>query len=158
MKELGTPQPTIARGCQNILQSGIKVFRIRLMALVIIKTNTFVDEAYVEGLLSAMSQHISRSLGRNEDRIMVSLEDQGKLMQGGSLEPCAYVEVRNLDLDHEDLTPLANAMAQDVQQYLRIPPERIRVQYLGVTDSMWSWHNNEFSVYAPRQQSDYRDF
>ncbi len=128
------------------------------MAYLQIQTNTFVDEAYVAGLMSALSQHVSRLIGKPEERIVVHMHDQAKIMQGGNFDPLACIEVRNLELDNEDLTPLAHAIAGDVEQYMGIPQDRIWVYFAGIANDSWSWHNNEFLVYSPPEKRDYRDF
>lgn len=123
------------------------------MAYIRIQTNCYVDETFQDALLTALSQMVSKRLGKTEDHVMITIQDSTKMCLGGSYEPAAFVELRSLDLDAEDTTPLADSIAQDLKRYLQIPVSRVYIVFTGVHDSMWAWHDNAFSVWAEPSRS-----
>lgn len=118
------------------------------MSYIRIQTNCYVDETFQDGLLTALSQMVAKRLGKSEAQVMITIQDSTKMCLGGTYDPAAFVEVRSLELDAEDTTPLADAIAQDLKRYLQIPMDRVYITFTGVTESMWAWHNNAFSVWA----------
>ncbi len=129
------------------------------MAYVSIRTNCYVDESYVDSLLVALSDKVARRLGKSEDQVMVALQDGVKMVMGGTYDPAALVEIRSLELDSEDTTPLAVEIADYIEKYLTIPHARLYIGFAGVMESMWAWHDGEFSVWsAPRRQATYGDY
>jgi phenylpyruvate tautomerase len=128
------------------------------MAYIRIQTNCYVDETFQDGLLTALSQMVAKRLGKTEDHVMITIQDSTKMCLGGTYDPAAFVEVRSLELDAEDTTPLADAIAQDLKHYLQIPMSRVYITFTGVTESMWAWHNNAFSVWSEPRRRGYGGF
>ena len=128
------------------------------MAYIRIQTNCYMDETFQDALLTALSQLVSRRLGKSEDHVMITIQDSTKMILGGTYDPAAFVELRSLELDAEDTTPLADAIAADIKRYFQIPVDRIYITFNGVSESMWAWHNNSFSVFSQPSRSSYTDY
>lgn len=127
------------------------------MAYIRIQTNCYVDETFQDALLTALSQLVARRLGKSEAQVMITIQDSTKMCLGGTYDPAAFVELRSLELDAEDTTPLADAIAVDLKRYLQIPMDRVYIIFTGVTESMWAWHNNAFSVWSEPSRSSYSE-
>ena len=123
------------------------------MAYIRIQTNCYVDETFQDSLLTALSQMVAKRLGKSEDHVMITIQDSTKMCLGGTYDPAAFVEVRSLDLDAEDTTPLADSIAQDLKHYLQIPMNRVYITFTGVAESMWAWHDNAFNVWSEPTRS-----
>jgi len=94
-------------------------------------------------LLKAASQTVSKSTGKAETYVMVSLNTQPNMLMGGSDDALAYLDYRALGLP-ADRSAFSAALCQLIEDQLSIAGERV---YISMTDSErqnWGWNHQTF--------------
>ena len=106
-----------------------------------IVTNKAVENE--AAFLKAASKTVSKSTGKAETYVMVSLDTQPNMLMGGNNDALAYLDYRALGLP-ADRNAFSDALCQLIQEQLSIPGERV---YISMTDSErqnWGWNHQTF--------------
>lgn len=111
------------------------------MPLINLRTSlASVDDG--DGLLQQLSSLLAEQTGKPEAYVMTLLETGVPMTFAGSLEPCAYVEVKSIGA----LRPQAMtaAFCDLISARTGIPANRIYIGFEDVPASCWGWNGSTF--------------
>lgn len=114
------------------------------MPTLLIRTNQNIDQAPQMALLGRCSQRIATALGKPEAYVMVSIEPGLAMLFAGSDAPCAYLELKSLNLPEETTPALSQTLCDLVGTALTIPGERIYIEFASPQPHMWGWDSTTF--------------
>lgn len=109
-----------------------------------IETNKSEDDSVIPGLLKKTSVFISNLLGKPEEYIMVSIENETGMMFGGSIKPAAYIELKSIGLPREKCPMYAEKICEFMESELAIPPDRIYIDFCDLERKMFGWNKSTF--------------
>ena len=109
-----------------------------------IQTNRAMADDAKQELLKKASILVSRSLGKPEEYVMVCIDPAQPMMFAGSTMPCAYLELKSIGLPESKTGTLSKVLCQLLLDELRIPSERVYIEFADARDSMWGWNNGTF--------------
>lgn len=109
-----------------------------------IQTNRDVaDDAKLE-VLKRASILMSKNLGKPEKYVMVRFDMTQSMVFAGNAMPCAYLELKSIGLPESATEMLSKVLCQFVNDELKIPSERVYIEFTDVKDSMWGWNSSTF--------------
>ena len=104
-------------------------------------TNVSIDEIKLSNIKSKMGEAI-RLMGKTEDWLMLSFEDNIKMFfKGNSENPMAFIEVKvlgSVNNSNEMTAELTNIISSE----LGITPNNIYISYQGYSD--WGYNGSNF--------------
>ena len=104
-------------------------------------TNVSIDEIKLSNIKSKMGEAI-RLMGKTEDWLMLSFEDNIKMFfKGNSENPMAFIEVKvlgSVNNSNEMTAELTNIISSE----LGIAPNNIYISYQGYSD--WGYNGSNF--------------
>ena len=110
------------------------------MPLLNISTNTNIKNK--QTLLAKSSNFISSLTGKPENFVMVKLSDSLPMYFAGTDELCAFIEIKSIG----SLVP--SKMSKPIFEFfsteLKIPTERIYVNFEDVVSNQWAWNSRTF--------------
>lgn len=113
------------------------------MPVLKIETNTKILTAKSQ-LLQEASALIAEMLGKPENYVMVSLNDQQSLIFAGTDEPAAYVELKSLGLSEIHTVDYSSKICGFLTQSLGIPANRIYIEFASPERHLFGWDNTTF--------------
>lgn len=114
------------------------------MPTLLIKTNQNIDKAQQIALLGQCSQRLATALGKPERYVMVSIEPSLAMLFAANDAPCAYLELKSIDLPEEKTPALSQTLCELVGMALAIPAERIYIEFSSPPRHMWGWDSTTF--------------
>jgi phenylpyruvate tautomerase PptA (4-oxalocrotonate tautomerase family) len=110
------------------------------MPLFQIQSSSVVDSAPVlSGLLKTLSSELARELGKPESYLMVSFENDAKMLFGGSNEPCCFAVLKNIGTFTPAQTERLSRLLTDLlSSALAVPPSRIYLEFVDAKPHLWS--------------------
>lgn len=114
------------------------------MPLLKIQTNQPVDEMEITGLMKKASTLVATELGKPESYVMIAFEPPQPMLFAGSDEPLAYLELKSIGLQEEQTKNLSVNLCQFVGDELKIPAERIYIEFSNAPRKMWGWNGGTF--------------
>ena len=109
-----------------------------------IETNITMDASEAQDFVREASSFACRLLGKPEKYMMVSACHSVALMFGGVMEPAAYVELKSIGLLKDDCKGYAKAICEFVESNLKVPPDRIYIDFKNIDGSMFGWNKTTF--------------
>ncbi len=109
-----------------------------------IQTNHSVTAAEKTSLARQASALVARELGKPESYVMVEIAPEQTMIFGGNDAPCAYLELKSIGLPATRTGNLSRALCQLVDTALKIPPNRIYIEFTDVDASHWGWDSSTF--------------
>lgn len=116
------------------------------MPLLSIETNQHPDvlEDEADQLIMEASRLTADMLGKPEQYVMVAIRPNQNMSFGGNRKPLAYVELKSLGLPEERTTEFSQRLCGLIQQRLRLPPDRIYIEFTNGIRHLWGWNNATF--------------
>lgn len=114
------------------------------MPTLLITTNQNIDKAQQMTLLGQCSQHLAVALDKPERYVMVCIESDRAMLFAASDAPCAYLELKSLDLPETKTAALSQTLCELIGTALTIPTERIYIEFSSPQRHMWGWNNATF--------------
>ncbi|MFQ5487064.1 MAG: phenylpyruvate tautomerase MIF-related protein [Gammaproteobacteria bacterium] len=109
-----------------------------------IQTNTEIPAGKEEAVMKRLSGAVAEALGKPERYVMVALENTTPMLFGGTVAPCAYLELKSIGLP-EELTPqLSLMLCETVAAELNIPGDRIYIEFANAVRHLWGWNGGTF--------------
>lgn len=103
------------------------------------------EKSTVETLLTTLSAHLAKHLGKPESYVMTAFESDVPMTFAGTFDPVCYVEVKSVGTMSSAQT---KAMSQDFCQYigetLNIPTKRIYIEFADAKGYLWGWNESTF--------------
>jgi len=112
------------------------------MPLLSIHTSTTVSDR--AGLLRDASSRVADLLGKPESYVMVELHDGCDLVFAGSDAPAAWLQLKSLGLQESQTAALSAALCDWAAGALRVPAERIYIEFSAPPRAFWGWNRSTF--------------
>ncbi len=114
------------------------------MPYIEIKTTKTVNNEKSELIKSAMGKAIECFPGKNENWLMVAIEDEIKMwFRGDASQDSAFVDVCLLGkVDKKGAENMTEEICNVLERELGISPERVYVKYSGYEN--WGWNKGNF--------------
>ncbi len=109
-----------------------------------IQTNREIADDAKQEFLKKASVLVSKNLGKPEKYVMVRIDSAQPMMFAGSATPCAYLELKSIGLPESKTEVLSRVLCQLMLDELKIPTERVYVEFADSKDSMWGWNSGTF--------------
>jgi phenylpyruvate tautomerase len=109
-----------------------------------IETNVSLDASAAKDFAGEMSSFACRLLGKPEKYMMVSFAHSVEVMFGGTAEPAAYVELKSIGLLEANCKRYSKAICEFLESNLKIPPDRIYIDFKDIDASMFGWNKGTF--------------
>ncbi|MFA5531028.1 MAG: phenylpyruvate tautomerase MIF-related protein [Thiohalomonadaceae bacterium] len=114
------------------------------MPLLKIQTNIQVPVNQRSDLLTAASRATATMLGKPEAYVMVTLEADVPMLFAGTNAPLAYLELKSIGLPEDRTRDFSAKLTDMVEAHLRIPKNRIYVEFTSAAAHMWGWNGETF--------------
>ena len=114
------------------------------MPYIKIQTNRELKDDAKQEILKKASLLVSKNLGKPEKYVMVRVDPAEPMMFGGSTGPCAYLELKSVGLPESKTEALSKVLCQFLNDELKIPSERVYIEFSDAKDSMWGWDGGTF--------------
>lgn len=113
------------------------------MPFIHVTTNLSVSDGAGEMLKNQLGHAIAVIPGKNEDWLMVQLEDEARLWFAGSDAPAAMVRVDLFGGARADACDeLTGRVTEILESVLDVEPQRVYVRYTETQD--WGWNGRNF--------------
>lgn len=109
-----------------------------------IQTNREMADDAKQEILRKASVLVSRNLGKPEKYVMVRIDPAQPMMFAGTTAPCAYLELKSIGLPESKTEVLSKVLCQLILDELKIPSERVYIEFADAKDSMWGWSSGTF--------------
>ena len=100
--------------------------------------------ASTQNFLKKTSRLVAKELSKPEDYVMVSLEPSSAMLFAGSAEPTAFLELRGIGLPVKKTGDLSRLLCELVESELRIPKDRVYINFAVVPAELWGWNGETF--------------
>lgn len=98
-----------------------------------------------EALLKELSSTVAKIIGKPENYVMVTA-DQNVMLMGGTTGPTALVEVRSIGgLSPEINKALSKAICALLRSQAQIPSERVFLNFQVMEATHWGWRGDTFA-------------
>ena len=114
------------------------------MPLFTLTTNVEIADDHQAEVLTKLSSFVAQLLGKPESYVMVLLKSGQPMLMGGTNEPCAHVRLKSLGLPEDSTTSLSTALCDAIAGQLRIPANRIYIEFANPARHMWGWDRGTF--------------
>ncbi len=115
------------------------------MPFLCIETNhPFAHEDEEASLAREASRLVSSLLGKPEQYVMVSIRSTPTMLFAGSAEPLAYLELKSIGLPTARCQELSSELCAFLQSSLKIPQDRVFINFSDVERSQWGWNGSTF--------------
>lgn len=109
-----------------------------------IQTNREIAEATRQEILKRASAVVSKNLGKPEKYVMVRIDSSQPMMFAGNAAPCAYLELKSIGLPESKTETFSRVLCQFLSDELKIPPQRVYIEFADAKGSMWGWDGGTF--------------
>ena len=109
-----------------------------------IQTNREVADEARQEILKKASLLVSKNLGKPEKYVMVRFDPIMPMVFGGNANPCAYLELKSIGLPESKTEVLSKVLCQFLSDELKIPSERVYIEFADTKDAMWGWDAGTF--------------
>lgn len=112
----------------------------------LLKIQTSIEVPYDQrtALLTAASRAVATVLGKPEAYVMVILEAGVPMLFAGTDAPLAYLELKSIGLPEDRTRDFSAKLTDVVEAHLRIPKNRIYVEFASAAAHMWGWNGDTF--------------
>ncbi|MES9965250.1 MAG: phenylpyruvate tautomerase MIF-related protein [Candidatus Sedimenticola sp. 20ELBAFRAG] len=114
------------------------------MPVLIIRTNRQVEDESRKSLLTQASSAVAEALGKPEQYVMVSLEENQPMLFAGSDAPLAYLELKSIGLPSDRTREISAILCTFIGQHLDIPQARIYIEFADAARNMFGWNGGTF--------------
>ena len=109
-----------------------------------IQTNHPLNEADARSLASSSSALVAEQLGKPENYVMTSVENNPAMQFAGSDEPLAYLELKSIGLPESKTGDFSAALAALLNRHLGLPADRVYIEFADAPRAMWGWNGGTF--------------
>lgn len=109
-----------------------------------IQTNIEVTAEQQGKLLAEASQTVAEILGKPESYVMVALQAKTPMLFAGTDEPTAFLMLKSLRLPATRTSELSNKLCSFLEERLKIPKERVYIEFASPEPSWWGWRGGTF--------------
>ena len=114
------------------------------MPLLKLETTIHVADDQRQQLLASLSKLVAETIGKPEQYVMVTISTSSIFMSGKA-DDAAFVDVRSIgSLSAEVNRQLSQKVCALLAQSLRIPQNRIYLNFTDVDAGDWGWNGSTF--------------
>tara|TARA_Y100001978_G_scaffold113782_1_gene101464 strand:- start:764 stop:1099 length:336 start_codon:yes stop_codon:yes gene_type:complete len=110
------------------------------LPLISISTNKNIKNQHI--FLKKSSNFISSLLDKSEDFVMVKLNDSLQIYFAGKDSPCCFIEIKSIG--SIEPSKMSKPICEFFSNELKIPSERIYVNFQDINKHMWAWNGRTF--------------
>jgi phenylpyruvate tautomerase PptA (4-oxalocrotonate tautomerase family) len=114
----------------------------------LIKVQTSISaptKTEIESLLKSLSSKLAQHTGKPESYVMTAFESEIPMTFAGTTEPVCYIEVKSVGTMKPDQTKvMSQDFCQQINQTLKIPTNRIYIEFADAKGAMWGWNSTTF--------------
>lgn len=114
------------------------------MPLLTIETNQHPSESSLADLLKSATELVSERLGKPERYVMVRYSHNPHMLFAGEDQPLAYLEMKSIGLAESATGALSEALCRLVEAQLKVPPDRVYIEFSDAPRRMWGWNGGTF--------------
>ncbi|MFN5514379.1 MAG: phenylpyruvate tautomerase MIF-related protein [Cyanobacteriota bacterium] len=101
--------------------------------------------AQTKDLLTALSQKLSRHLGKPESYVMTCLEPNAQMTFAGTFDPVCYLEVKSIGaMTPQQTKAISKDFCEVIHQVLQVAPNRIYIEFADAKGAMWGHNGGTF--------------
>ena len=109
-----------------------------------ILTNRTLPDPEAKALATKASTLVSEQLGKPEDYVMISVENNAAMQFAGSDEPLAYLELKSIGLPENTTAEISSHLCDLVSSETGIESARIYIEFTDAPRNMWGWNRSTF--------------
>ena len=109
-----------------------------------IQTNCPVDDKTSDSIIQKASRLVSEQLGKPEQYVMVELNGGVAMSFASTLDPCAYLELKSINLPEDNTTQLSAALCEFIASEIQVTADRIYIEFANAERHLWGWNNKTF--------------
>jgi phenylpyruvate tautomerase len=95
--------------------------------------------------LRELSAALAKALDKPEEYVMVIANPRPEMTFGGSGDPACYAELKNVGrLSPAEVEALSAQLCQALSTALRVPADRIYIEFTNVDGALWGWDGTTF--------------
>ena len=114
------------------------------MPLLKLETTVVLSEDKRQALLASLSKIVAETIGKPQQYVMVAA-GQAAMQMSGSPGNAAFVDVRSIGGLNADVNgQLSQKVCALLTQSLRVPPDRIYLNFSDVEAGNWGWNGSTF--------------
>jgi len=114
------------------------------MPLLSIETNQTADDPTIAHLLKTASRAVAEQLDKPERYVMVRFQRNPDMLFAGEDAPLAYLEMKSIGLSESATGELSALLCQLVEQELKVPRDRIYIEFASAPRKLWGWNGGTF--------------
>jgi phenylpyruvate tautomerase len=115
------------------------------MPLIQVFTSAASPADGAQALLADLSKLAAARFGKPERWVMTCLVPGLSMTFAGDSAPAAFVAVKNIGaMTGEDTEALSRAICERVSKALRVPFDRIYIDFADAVGAMWGWNGETF--------------
>ena len=114
------------------------------MPFLMIKTNIDIEKTSANALLNYASKVVAETVGKLESYVMVNVCGDEHLIFGAKTTPCVYMEMKSVGLSQSQIPELSRVLTQMVEDKLKVPANRIYIEFSSVPGNMWGYAGSTF--------------
>lgn len=105
-----------------------------------VQTNKSFSSRKQHSFLKECSLLISMELGKPEKYVMTAFAPKVEMTLGGSLEPSIFFQLKSIGLPDTKTKDLSNKFASLAEERLKIPKDRVYIEFMDVPRGFWGWN------------------
>lgn len=117
------------------------------MPLIKVQTSAPVtdSEETINQLLKSLSAKLAKHVSKPESYVMTAFEPNVKMTFGGTFDPVCYLEVKNIGtMSPTQTKAMSEDFCNEINHQLKVPKNRIYIEFTNATGSMWGWNGATF--------------
>ena len=97
-------------------------------------------------LLKTLSAELAHALGKPESYVMVSFENDSRMLFGGTSEPACFATLKNIGTFTPELTERLSArLTEQLSAGLGVSPSRIYIEFVNAQPHLWGHDGGTFA-------------
>ncbi|WP_421919796.1 phenylpyruvate tautomerase MIF-related protein [Marinifilum sp.] len=105
-----------------------------------VQTNGSFSSKKQQSFLKECSSLISFELGKPEKYVMTAFVPKIEMTLGGSIDSAVFLQLKSIGLPDTKTKDLSNKFATIVEEQLKIPKDRVYIEFMDVPRGFWGWN------------------
>ncbi len=114
------------------------------MPYIKMETNVSLEGKREREVCALLSREGAQAVGKPEDYVLCQVSTGESLLFAGSDAPAAYIEVKSIGLAEDRLKGISKALCDLLNRELKIPAERIYIEFASAQGPWWGWKGSTF--------------
>lgn len=110
-----------------------------------IQTNVDVPVEQQKVILQRASHLVAAGLEKPEKYVMTAFHGGVTMTFDGSPDPIVYMELKSIGLPEKQTGRLARELCTFVEEVLKVPRERVYIEFTDASGEMWGWNGSTFA-------------